>query len=138
MVKQLHAHCLHSINNKPRPQIPVTAKTAPSLTLQVRIVEMEQPRRFKGQKQHCIETGCFIRWYGKIIYSATDISRSEETFRRMCWIWLTMNSVLRELLFSSQTAKMWLYYRSSHSPHMNCPSTSKSYGNCRWQQPSRN
>lgn len=57
MVKQLHAHFLHSINNKPAQ----TAKTAPSLTLQVRIVEMEQPRRFKGQKQHCIKIGCFIR-----------------------------------------------------------------------------
>lgn len=91
----MHIVYTPSITNqhKPRAQIPVAAKIAPTLTLQVRITGMEQPRRFKGQRQHCIKLWCYIRQYGKFIYSATDKSRSKETFKRICWIWLTMNSV---------------------------------------------
>lgn len=57
MAKGLHVVYTPSIINqhKPRAWIPVAAKMAPSLTLQVRIAEMEQPRRFKGQRQHCIK-----------------------------------------------------------------------------------
>lgn len=139
MAKQLLVVYTLSVINpyKLRTQIPDAAQTAQSLTLQVTIRAGEGPRRFTGWS-HYIKTWYYRRQYGKIIYSATDKSRSRATFRRICWIWLTMNSVLRKLSFSSQTAKMWLYYQSSHSPHMDGPSFSESYENCRWQQPSRN
>lgn len=106
MAKELHVVYTPSITNqhKPRAQIPVAAKTVPSLTLHVWIAEMEQPRRFKGQRQHCIKIWHYMRQYGKIIYS-TDKSRSKETFRRIYWIWLTMNSVLRELSFFHKLKK---------------------------------
>lgn len=88
MAKQLHIVYSPAITNqhKLKAQIPVAAKTASSLTLQSRVAAMEQPRRFKGQRQHCTKIWHYIRQYGKIIYSATDKSRSEETFRRICWI----------------------------------------------------
>lgn len=88
MAKQLHIFYTPSITNqhKLKTQIPVAAKTTPSLTLQGRVAAKKQPRRLKGQRQHCIKIWHYIRQYGRIVYSATDKSGSKEIFRRMCWI----------------------------------------------------
>ena len=86
MAKQLDTVSAPSTTNqhKLKEQIPAAARTAPFLTLQNKVAAREQPRSFKGQRQHCITIRHDIRLYGKIVYSATDKSRSKETLGRIC------------------------------------------------------